>query len=215
MYLENQPILQKLYMLAVWISRLAIVNVLWIIFTIFGLGIFGFGPATAAMSSVISRWISSDQSFSVFRHFTNVYRNQFLKTNLIFLSSALIGAVLVYNYFFIQANNLPFFYSVITIVMGMTHLLISITIIPLYINNHVSILELFKTSALFVIGYPLNSLVIVLAISGLILIQLFMPGLLFFFSGSAITFVVVLRIQKVLEKTRAIQAELSDGLSLN
>lgn len=215
MYLENQPILQKLYLLAVWISRLAIVNVLWIIFTIFGLGIFGFGPATAAMSSVISRWISSDQSFSVFRHFTNVYRNQFLKTNLIFLSSALIGAVLVYNYFFIQANNLPFFYSVITIVMGMTHLLISITIIPLYINNHVSILELFKTSALFVIGYPLNSLVIVLAISGLILIQLFMPGLLFFFSGSAITFVVVLRIQKVLEKTRAIQAELSDGLSLN
>lgn len=215
MYLENQPILQKLYMLAVWISRLAIVNVLWIIFTIFGLGIFGFGPATAAMSSVISRWISSDQSFSVFRHFTNVYRNQFLKTNLIFLSSALTGAVLVYNYFFIQANNLPFFYSVITIVMGMTHLLISITIIPLYINNHVSILELFKTSALFVIGYPLNSLVIVLAISGLILIQLFMPGLLFFFSGSAITFVVVLRIQKVLEKTKAIQAELSDGLSLN
>lgn len=215
MYLENQPILQKLYLLAVWISRLAIVNVLWIIFTIFGLGIFGFGPATAAMSSVISRWISSDQSFSVFRHFTNVYRNQFLKTNLIFLSSALIGAVLVYNYFFIQANNLPFFYSVITIVMGMTHLLISITIIPLYINNHVSILELFKTSALFVIGYPLNSLVIVLAISGLILIQLFMPGLLFFFSGSAITFVVVLRIQKVLEKTRAIQAELSNSLSLN
>lgn len=202
-------------MLAVWISRLAIVNVLWIIFTIFGLGIFGFGPATAAMSSVISRWISSDQSFSVFRHFTNVYRNQFLKTNLIFLSSALIGAVLVYNYFFIQANNLPFFYSVITIVMGMTHLLISITIIPLYINNHVSILELFKTSALFVIGYPLNSMVIVLAIGGLILIQLFMPGLLFFFSGSAITFVVVLRIQKVLEKTRAIQAELSNSLSLN
>lgn len=202
-------------MLAVWISRLAIVNVLWILFTLLGLVVFGFGPATAAMSSVISRWVDSDQSFSVLRHFTRVYRKQFVKTNLIFLSTALIGAVLVYNYFFIQANNLPFFYSVITIAMGITHLLISITIIPLYVNNHVRILELFKTSALFVIGYPLNSLVIVLAISGLVLIQLFMPGLLFFFSGSAITFVVVLRIQKVLEKTRLIQAKVSNGLSLS
>ncbi|SEO87953.1 Uncharacterized membrane protein YesL [Amphibacillus marinus] len=207
MYLENQPILQKLYTLAIWISRLATVNLLWLSFTVLGLGLFGIGPATAAMSAVISRWIDSDISFSIVRVFVSVFRKYFFKTNLIFLSLALIASVLVYNYAFIEANNLPVFYRVVTLAMGVIHLLMSIIIIPLYTNNDVGIVTLFKTSALFVVGYPVNSIIIAVTAAGLIIIQLFMPGLLFFFSGSGITFVVVLRMKKAIAKTRAIQNE--------
>ncbi|MFA9457895.1 YesL family protein [Halalkalibacter sp. AB-rgal2] len=214
MFLENQPILQKLYLLATWISRLATVNLLWLAFTLLGLGIFGIGPSTAAMSAVISRWIDGDNSFSVVRLFVNVYRKHFIKTNMIFLLLAIVGAVLLFNYSFIQSNGLPMFYSILTVTMGMIHLLISIIIIPLYINNNVSVVELFKTSTLFVIGYPVNSLIIVVATSGLVMIQLFMPGLLFFFSGSAITFVVILRIKKAIDKTRAIQDEIRESVNV-
>ncbi|WP_067841884.1 YesL family protein [Amphibacillus sediminis] len=205
MFLDNQPILQKLYMLTIWISRLATVNLLWLIFTLLGLGLFGIGPATLAMSVVISRWIDRDDSFSVLKVFINVYRKYFFKSNLICLLLVLVSGMLVYNYLFIEINSFPMFYRVITVAMGILHVLISLIIIPLYTNNEVGIIELFKTSALFVIGYPINSLVIAVATAGLIVIQLFMPGLLFFFSGSSMIFVVILRIKRALEKTKELQ----------
>lgn len=83
MFFDNQPILQKLYLLTVWISRLALVNLLWILFTFLGLVVFGLGPSTTAMAVVINRWINGEENFSMLSLFKKIYFNYFIKTNII------------------------------------------------------------------------------------------------------------------------------------
>ena len=56
------------YRAAEWISRLFLLNILWVVFTIVGLGIFGFGPATAAMFAIVRKWIITPQEdFPLFK----------------------------------------------------------------------------------------------------------------------------------------------------
>lgn len=205
MFFDNQPILQKLYLLTIWISRLALVNLLWIFFTLMGLIIFGLGPSTTAMAVVINRWVNGEENFKMFSLFKKIYLNYFIKTNIIFLIISLIGYVIVFNFNFTQIHDPSYFFVALTGAIGLIYILMTLMTFPLYANNAVSIIELFKTNVLFIVGYPLNSLIILIASTGLIIIQLFMPGLLFFFSGSAIMFITTLRIHKAISKTKEIQ----------
>lgn len=205
MYLDNQPILQKLYSIAVWISRLAIVNILWILFTIAGLVIFGIGPSTIAMSIIINRWINKDESFPIFSVFIKAYKKHFMSANFISLIMIIIGYVVVFNFNFTRVHNLSYVYISLAGAIGIIYFLMAITIFPLYANNATNISELFKTNLLFIVSYPLNTLILFLATTGLIIIQLFMPGLIFFFSGSTIVFVATLRVHRAIDKTSRIQ----------
>ncbi|MFB8735503.1 YesL family protein [Bacillus sp. SL00103] len=52
-----------------WVMRLAYTNLLWSLFTMLELGIFGLMPATTALFSVMRKWIQGHEQISVFRLF--------------------------------------------------------------------------------------------------------------------------------------------------
>ncbi len=70
------------YRICTWIMRMAYVNLLWVAFSLLGLGIFGFFPATAAMFVVIRKWLSSEQDIPVFKTFWNAFKTEFIKINI-------------------------------------------------------------------------------------------------------------------------------------
>lgn len=202
---ENKPILKKMYTASIWISRLAIINLLWLAFSILGLIVFGIGPATIAMTVVINRWIVGEEDLRPFPLFFSIYKKYFIKANIISLIVMIIGFITGFNVYFTLIHNLPIYTKSLAGGAAIVFFLIAVVIFPLYSNNETPFSQLFKTCLFFIVGYPINSLIILAATIGLITIQLFMPGLMFFFSGSAVTFFSILRIHKAIEKTRKIQ----------
>lgn len=205
MNFQNKPILEKLYTGTVWISRLTIVNLLWILFTLLGFVVFGIGPASTAMAVVINKWVLGEEEFSTYRIFKDVYKRYFIKSNIIFLLLALIVFISSFNLYFTLIHKLPYMLVAIAGAFLLLSILIALIIFPTFVNTNNSITELFKTALVFTLSYPLNTLIILIAVVGLIIIQLFMPGLIFFFSGSSVTFITTLRIHKALERTQEIQ----------
>ncbi|MGF7089061.1 putative membrane protein YesL [Kroppenstedtia sanguinis] len=86
--------MSRIFNICDWIMKLAIVNLLWLVFTIAGLVIFGVAPATVAMFSVIRKWIMGEEDIPIFKSFWKYYRTDFLKSNLLGLTFFLIGCIL-------------------------------------------------------------------------------------------------------------------------
>lgn len=56
-----------------WLFRLMWTNLLWIGFTILGLGIFGIMPATVAMFTVVRKWQMHETEISIWSVFKETY----------------------------------------------------------------------------------------------------------------------------------------------
>src|SRR5690625_7886567 len=65
------------------ISRMAYVNLLWIFFTILGLGVLGIIPATVSLFTITRKWVMSEQDIPVFKTFWQTYRKEFIKSNML------------------------------------------------------------------------------------------------------------------------------------
>src|SRR5690625_1946818 len=90
------------YTLANWIMRLAYVNILWIAFSLVGIIILGFFPATIGMFTVIRKWIQGDGDIPIFTTFWATYKKEFLKSNLLGLFLSLIGYILYIDFIFLR-----------------------------------------------------------------------------------------------------------------
>jgi len=77
-----------------WLIRLIWTNLLWIFFTVAGLGVFGIMPATVAMFTVTRRWNMKETEFSIWHLFKDTYIKSFKESNLIGLIFLLIGGFL-------------------------------------------------------------------------------------------------------------------------
>src|SRR5699024_1115589 len=86
------------YKVAEKITRFAYVNILWIAFTMAGLGILGFFPATAAMFAVIRKWGQGYDDIKVFPTFLETYKKEFKKANIVGYILFLIGYLLTIEF---------------------------------------------------------------------------------------------------------------------
>lgn len=73
-----------------WIARLAYLNLLWLLFTLAGLVVFGFFPAAAAGYQITRDWVQTPQTRDrpLFRRFAALFRANLIPANI-------AGAVLV------------------------------------------------------------------------------------------------------------------------
>lgn len=66
-----------------WIWRVILVNWCWFVFTILGLGILGFFPASVALFAIIRKWIRKETDFPVLKTFKQVYFQEWKRSNVI------------------------------------------------------------------------------------------------------------------------------------
>ncbi|WP_088102016.1 YesL family protein [Halalkalibacter urbisdiaboli] len=65
-----------------WLMQLAFINVLWLLFTIAGLGLFGWAPATVATFGVLRKMLlSPEEDVPLFRTFLQLFRRDFFSAN--------------------------------------------------------------------------------------------------------------------------------------
>ena len=72
--MKGKQIVTSLDRILQWIMRLAVVNGLWILFSLFGLLVGGVFPATVAALGLSRKWILGEQEVKIWKTFKQIYR---------------------------------------------------------------------------------------------------------------------------------------------
>lgn len=135
-----------IYKLSDWIMRLAFLNILWIFFTLIGLVIIGFFPATIAMFTIVRHWIRGDTDIPILKTFWNTYKKNFLKANTLGVITTIVGYVIYLDLLFFRDMGGPFggvmlFLSITILIL---YLMISFFLLPVFAHYDVKTVEYFK-----------------------------------------------------------------------
>ncbi|MDY7221484.1 DUF624 domain-containing protein [Halalkalibacterium halodurans] len=182
-----------LFRMCEWITRLAFVNGLWLLFTVVGLGLFGFAPATVAMFSIVRKWIMGEQSFSVYSTFWTIYKKEFRKANLLFGLVLLTLVVLYVNYVIIHAMTGALYY-VLLICFSLFCLVVAVVLLyifPIYVHFEGSLLHYFRSAILVGTSFPLRTVVMAVTAFTAVLLGLLLPGVALLFFGSGLSFALM------------------------
>lgn len=176
----------RIYSATEWISKFAYINLLWLAFSLVGLVVLGFFPATISMFTIIRKWIKGEGDIPIFRTFWSTYKSEFLRSNGLGLIVAIIGRLMVVDFVFLKnmgnsftnVLQIPLYLFAFVIVMTMFYLF------PVYVHYELKLIQIFKNSFLIMIIHPLENLVMIAGIIALFFVVKFIPGLGFFFFGS-------------------------------
>ena len=92
----------KLFTLCEWVMKLAYVNLLWFLFSIGGLIIFGVFPATVALFTIVRKWIVKETELPIWRTFLTVFLKEFKSSNKLGLVFIFSGIFLTFDVFYIR-----------------------------------------------------------------------------------------------------------------
>ena len=165
--------------------ELIYINLLWILFTILGLVIFGLFPATVAMFTIIRKRIIEDDSSKIFQTFWQTYRKEFIKTNgfaLIFYS---VTYFLYYDFLFLQMNEgkLQFLYPVLILIF-LSSFMCLLFFFPVYVHFDLKFFQYFKQSFLIALTSPIEIIGMALCGVGIYVVVSIFPGMIPLFPGS-------------------------------
>ena len=177
-----------------WNVRLAYVNFLWIAFTIVGLGLFGFMPATISMFAVIRKWRMGEEDVPILHTFWKNFKKEFIKSNIFGFLFFLLGYGLSIEFQILRSMDQLSYLIASYSVLGLIILLLVtfIYFFPIFVHFNLRSLQYMKWPFIMGIIHPLLT-VFLLSIVGLIIYvtYFYMPGILFFFGGSVIAYILM------------------------
>lgn len=191
--MEMGGLMGGLYRICEWIMRLAYVNILWILFTLVGLGVVGIMPSTAAMFAVTRKWIRGETDIPVFATFWSSYKSEFVKVNLLglIMGAAAVILYLDFRIFQYSTNDLMQMFSFVFFAVLILFSLTVIYMFPVFAHFDIKLLQYIKYSFLIAIGSPMSTIMMVIGLVVIFFLMMKFPGLIVFFSGSLVAFVMM------------------------
>ncbi|AYV69583.1 MULTISPECIES: YesL family protein [Niallia] len=180
------------YKLCDWIMKLAFVNLLWIAFSLLGLLIFGFFPATVAMFVIVRKLLMGNMDIPVFKTFWESYKTEFIKSNLLGFIVSILGYFL-----YIDINLLKhtsgimnvFYYPALLICLGF--LLTICYVFPTFVHFDLKIYQVIKNAFIIMLMNPIATIIMVIGITAIYLLMTTVPGMIPLFCGSALAFIMM------------------------
>ncbi len=190
--MEFEGTISKLYRLAERITLVLYINLLWVIFSLVGLGLFGLFPSTAAMFGVVRKWMLGEKDLPIFKTFWSIYKSVFIQTNLLGYTLLIIGAVLYVDLRFFQTSEGPIFQALSFLFLFL--LLIFFTVVlyifPVFVHFNFKTLEYIKYSFILTIGKPIQTLLMIVGSILVLTLLWVIPILTLYFGGSILCFVL-------------------------
>lgn len=197
------------YNLCVWITRLAYVNVLWVMFSLLGLIVFGFMPATSAMFAVIRKWIMGENDIAIFNTFWKAYRKEFFKSNLLGYILLVVGYVLSIEFQILRAQDSLIYLitSFGVIALFLLYFIILLYFFPILVHFNLKTTQYIKWP--FIIGM-IHPILTIFLIVGVLFINyitfITIPALLFFFGGSVSALILMWGASQTFAKYEKVEA---------
>ena len=194
------------YTFSVWITRLAYLNFLWVIFTLLGLGLFGIMPATVAMFAVVRKWNMGEKDIAIFKLFWQTYRQEFVKANVFGLILFGLGYILSIEFQIISTQTsltyLIVRFSILAI--ALLYVIILLYFFPIFVHFNLRNLHYLKWPFIIGVIHPILTVFLFISI-GLLHYVTFItvPALLFFFGASVTAFIIMWGVSKTFSKYEA------------
>ncbi|MGO4936303.1 YesL family protein [Fundicoccus sp. Sow4_H7] len=175
-----------IFEIVMWLVRLIILNFLWIIFTVLGLGLFGIAPATFSLANVIYKWLSVGHDISFVKTFIDYYKENFFKSNKIGLLIISLFAFIQLDFYiseqFIQS---ALFHTVIVILFWLL-IIYTCYLLVIFSRYELCFSQYFKQTLYIAFGSPLVSIGMLLVVFFIAILYTYIP-ILFFFMGVSLT----------------------------
>ncbi|BDC55987.1 hypothetical protein TM2_26560 [Bacillus altitudinis] len=187
--MDHDGSMSRMLRMCEWVMRLAYTNLLWLLFTLLGLGIFGFMPATTALFSVMRKWIQGHEQVSVFQTFWKVYREEFLRSNVIGVVLVTIGTIIYVDLAYIYPTS--WFLHVLRFAIytfGFLFIVSLFYIFPLLAHYDWKKRLYLKFSLLLGISYLQYTLSMLVFSAILFILFAYLPGIVPFFSISILAY---------------------------
>ena len=193
--------LSKINFIGDWAIRLAHVNFLWMLFSAMGLFLLGFFPATAAMFTVIRKWLLKER-VSVFQTFKKSYRKEFTDANFVGWLLLLIGIFLYIDFIFLTSMDGILFTILLFVLLSVAFIYLSIIfyIFPVFVHFKLNKFEYVKYAFIISLSYPHLTILMLLGTILLSTIFITFPMLLPFIVGSSIGCLVMFISKRVFHK---------------
>lgn len=136
------------------IWRIILANLCWIAFTVLGLGVLGFFPATVALFTIVRGWIKKETDIPVWKTFKQVYFKEWKRSNGIGLVFYSIGLFLFVDIRIVEEVMTGVFASFLSIVLYFLMLLLLLTVwyfFAIYVHYEFTNKEYIRQSFLFAV----------------------------------------------------------------
>lgn len=183
----------KLFTACEWIMRLALANLLWILFSIAGLLVFGIMPASVALFTLVRKWQMKETDIPVWKTFITVYRQEFKRANGLGLCLSLSGAFLLIDFLFLGTVNgaLQLALLVPLIIISAFYITVVLYIFPVYVHYNLKMIDYLKNAFfLGVLNFHMTLLMLV-SLTAVIFLILYQPALAPFFSAVTIAWILM------------------------
>jgi uncharacterized membrane protein YesL len=191
--MDTSGFLGSLNKLLEWISRLAFLNLLWISFSLLGLIIFGFFPATVAMFAVARKWMLGNEEMSIFKTFWTAYKREFLKSNILGVIIVAIGLILYIDFQFVQhaANSFASFLYVPFFIITLIFISMLFYIIPIFVHYDMKLSQVIKNSFFVMIMNPLSTFYMLIGSFGILFVLSYAPPICLLYSGNLLALFIM------------------------
>lgn len=191
MNILNEGIFSLFYRLSERIMNVAYLNLLWIFFSLVGLGIFGIFPATAAVFALLRQEMVNDVT-PTFTLFFKYFKKEFWKINLIGWILVCAGYVMYLDFTLITylEGNMERFMYFSLVAIAFILLFLSIYLFPVYVHYDVTIKRIYFISLMIIFTHPIQSILIGVVSYLHLYIIYNVPGLIPFFGLSVWAFCI-------------------------
>lgn len=192
--------INKYYRLSVKVANLIYLNILWVLFTLLGLGIFGFMPATIAMYSVTRKWLTGDPNIPIFKTFWLNYKKNFMKGNLFGLMFLIASYLLLVSYKILSTQlTIPYVIAGYMVLILMLLLLMIVSyFFAIYVHFDLSFFDYIKWSFIIGINHLIITFIIVVGINILnYLMFRFISGIYLFMGISLNAYIINWAVSKI------------------
>lgn len=190
--MEFRGLMGGLYRFAEQTMRLAYANLLWILFTITGLGLLGFFPSTIGLFAVVRKWVRGENDIPVFKTYWNTFRTEFAKGNILGYLLLLIGYMIYVDLKFFQLQSGIWFLFLSYLIIGLlfVYILTLAYFFPVFAHYDLSLFQYIRQPFLIMISQPVGTLVMVAGMLIVYWLMNFIPGLIPFLGASLLAYVM-------------------------
>lgn len=156
------------------IVKLVLLNILWWLFTLLGLGIFGVMPATAAVFLIIRRKMQGKEVVHYFKEFKTIYKESFLSSNIVGLFFLLFGLFLYIDIKILFELDFLISKIVLAIIfmLCMIYFIILVNFFPIYSRYKMTFFNYLKLSFVIGLSNPISTILMALWISFVCLLSI-------------------------------------------
>lgn len=196
-----------------WLFRLTLLNLLWIGFTVLGLGFLGLFPATSAVFAVIRQYRLGRKKIHLGKLFIHYYKKDFLQTNLIGYLFVLMVSVswIDYRYLLSRQDYWIVSLSMLFLIATLVIIFAGLLVFAFYVHYDLPIIKTVTNPFRFMITHLRRSIVTMLLLAVWFAFVRQLPGVLPFLSVSVPVFIIHRMVEPILipkeEKGRIKQAK--------